>query len=127
MSNKEDAIERIKLLKKQAEQIISDKTKLEQVKPKILPHLVNKLDQLIGNIEEIETIDHRLMVQATEDRYQLETQVNSYGKRYQVLEELRNNVFCNKFFTQENIDNVSYIKRHLENIATISPLIIPTL
>ena len=127
MSNKEDAIERIKLLKKQAEQIISDKTKLEQVKPKILPHLVNKLDQLIGNIEEIETIDHRLMVQATEDRYQLETQVNSYGKRYQVLEELRNNVFCNKFFTQENIDNVSYIRRHLENIATISPLIIPTL
>ena len=127
MSNKEDAIERIKLLKKQAEQIISDKTKLEQVKPKILPHLVNKLDQLIGNIEEIETIDHRLMVQATEDRYQLETQFNSYGKRYQVLEELRNNVFCNKFFTQENIDNVSYIRRHLENIATISPLIIPTL
>ena len=127
MSNKEDAIERIKLLKKQAEQIISDKTKLEQVKPKILPHLVNKLDQLIGNIEEIETIDHRLMVQATEDRYQLETQFNSYGKRYQVLEELRNNVFCNEFFTQENIDNVSYIRRHLENIATISPLIIPTL
>ena len=127
MSNKEDAIERIKLLKKQAEQIISDKTKLEQVKPKILPHLINKLDQLIGNIEEIETIDHRLMVQATEDRYQLETQFNSYGKRYQVLEELRNNVFCNEFFTQENIDNVSYIRRHLENIATISPLIIPTL
>ena len=127
MSNKEDAIERIKLLKKQAEQIISDKTKLEQVKPKILPHLINKLDQLIENIEEIETIDHRLMVQATEDRYQLETQFNSYGKRYQVLEELRNNVFCNEFFTQENIDNVSYIRRHLENIATISPLIIPTL
>ena len=127
MSNKEDAIERIKLLKKQAEQIISDKTKLEQVKPKILPHLINKLDQLIGNIEEIETIDHRLMVQATEDRYQLETQLNSYGKRYQVLEEIRNNLFCNEFFTQENIDNVSYIRRHLENIATISPLIIPTL
>jgi len=127
MSNKEDAIERIKLLKKQAEQIISDKTKLEQVKPKILPHLINKLDQLIENIEEIETIDHRLMVQATEDRYHLETQFNSYGKRYQVLEELRNNVFCNEFFTQENIDNVSYIRRYLENIATISPLIIPTL
>ena len=127
MSNKKDAIERIKLLKKQAEQIISDKTKLEQVKPKILPHLINKLDQLIGNIEKIETIDHRLMVQATEDRYHLETQFNSYGKRYQVLEELRNNVFCNEFFTQENIDNVSYIRRHLENIATISPLIIPTL
>ena len=127
MSNKEDAIERIKLLKKQVEQIISDKTKLEQVKPKILPHLINKLDQLIENIEEIETIDHLLMVQATEDRYHLETQFNSYGKRYQVLEELRNNVFCNEFFTQENIDNVSYIRRHLENIATISPLIIPTL
>ena len=127
MSNKEDAIERIKLLKKQAEQIISDKTKLEQVKPKTLPHLINKLDQLIGNIEEIETKDHRLMVQATEDRYHLETQFNSYGKRYQVLEELRNNIFCNEFFTQENIDNVSYIRRHLENIATVSPLIIPTL
>ena len=77
--------------------------------------------------KKIETINRQLKTQATQDKYQLDTQFNSYGQHCHVLEELPNNVFCNEFFTQENIDNVSYIRRHLENIATISPLIIPTL
>ena len=106
-------------MKKQAKQIISEKTIFEHVKPKILPHLINKLNIIIENIEEIETIDCRL-----------KTQFNFYGKRYQVIKKLPNNLFCNEFFTQKNIDNVnyivtiidkireSYIEKHLENIVT---------
>ena len=60
MSNKTEAIKQVTLLKKRAKQIISDKKKLEEIKPEILPHLINKLTQLIENIEKIENLDDEL-------------------------------------------------------------------
>ena len=126
MPNKEDAITRVKLLKKHAKQIISDKKKLEQVKPERLPDLKNNLIQLIENIEQIQKEDNQLMLQGIEDTEELETEFNSYGLTEKVIKEFRNKVFCVSFFTQENINNVSQIKVFLQNIATIPPLIIPS-
>ena len=60
MSNKTEAIKQVTLLKKRAKQIISDKKKLEEIKPEILPHFINKLTQLIENIEKIENLDDEL-------------------------------------------------------------------
>ena len=127
MSNKKEAIERVTLLKKHAKQIISDKKKLEEIKPEILPHLINKLTQVIENIEKIENLDKELAELQKEDIEEVESQLNMPGKGNEILLNLRNNIFCSTFFTQENIDNVSSITKYLENIATIPSLIIPNL
>ena len=126
MADKEDAITRVELLKKHAKQIISDKKKLEQVKPEILPILKNNLTQLIENIEQIQEEDYQLMLQGIEDTQELETEFDSYGLTEKVIKEIRNKVFCLSFFTQENIDNVSRITLFLQNIAAVPPLIIPS-
>ena len=127
MSNKTEAIKRVTLLKKRAKQIISDKKKLEEIKPEILPHLINKLTQVIENIEKIENLDKELAELQKEDIEEVESQLNMPGKGNEILQNVRNNIFCSAFFTQENIDNVSSIRKYLENIATIPSLIIPNL
>ena len=127
MSNKTEAIKRVTLLKKRAKQIISDKKKLEEIKPEILPHLINKLTQVIENIEKIENLDKELAELQKEDIEEVESQLNMPGKGNEILQNVRNNIFCSAFFTQENIDNVSSITRYLENIATVPSLIIPNL
>ena len=127
MSNKTEAIKRVTLLKKRAKQIISDKKKLEEIKPEILPHLINKLTQLIENIEKIENLDDELAEFQKEDIEEFESELNMPGKGNEILLNVRNNIFCSAFFTQENIDNVSSIRKYLENIATIPSLIIPNL
>jgi len=125
MSNRKEAIERVTLLKKHAKQIISDKKKLEEIKPEILPHLINKLTQLIENIEKIEKFDNALAELQKDDIEEVESQLNMPREGNERLLNLRNNIFCSTFFTQENIDNVSSITRYLENIATIPSLIMP--
>ena len=127
MSNKTEAIERVTLLKKRAKQILSDKKKLEEIKPEILPHLINKLTQLIENIEKIEKFDNALAELQKDDIEEVESQLNMPREGNERLLNLRNNIFCSTFFTQENIDNVSSITRYLENIATVPSLIIPNL
>ena len=127
MSNKTEAIERVTLLKKRAKQILSDKKKLEEIKPEILPHLINKLTQLIENIEKIEKFDNALAELQKDDIEEVESQLNMPREGNERLLNLRNNIFCSAFFTQENIDNVSSITRYLENIATVPSLIIPNL
>ena len=127
MSNKTEAIERVTLLKKRAKQILSDKKKLEEIKPEILPHLINKLTQLIENIEKIEKFDNALAELQKDDIEEVESQLNMPREGNERLLNLRNNIFCSIFFTQENIDNVSSITRYLENIATVPSLIIPNL
>ena len=63
MSNKTQAIEGVKLLKEHEKQIIPDKKKLEEIRPTILPHLINKLTQLIGKIQQLQYIDHEFALQ----------------------------------------------------------------
>ena len=97
MEQKTNQIGKIKILKNQSKQIISDRKIHQKVKPTLLPNLTNKLIQLVEKIEEIEKMDLLLL---EDNMRQLQ------NKKIPLLihlerENLRKEIFCLAFFTPD--------------------------
>ena len=97
MEQKANQIGKIKILKNQSKEIISNRKIHQKVKPTLLPNLTNKLIQLVEKIEEIEKID-LLLLQDNMRQFQ--------NKKIPLLillerENLREEIFCLAFFTPD--------------------------
>ena len=95
MEQKANQIRKIKILKNQSKQIISDRKIHQKVKPTLLPNLTNKLIQLVEEIEEIEKIDLQLLQDNMKQFQNKKISLTILHER----ENLRDEIFCLSFFT----------------------------
>ena len=95
MEQKTNQIGKIKILKNQSKQIISDRKIHQKVKPTLLPDLTYKLMQLVEEIEEIEKIDMQLLQDNMKQFQNEKISLTILHER----ENLRDEIFCLSFFT----------------------------
>ena len=95
MEQKANQIRKIKILKNQSKQIISDRKIHQKVKPTLLPNLTNKLIQLVEEIEEMEKIDLQLLQDNMKQFQNKKISLTILHER----ENLRDEIFCLSFFT----------------------------
>ena len=111
MEQKANQIRKIKILKNQSKQIISDRKIHQKVKPTLLPNLTNKLIQLVEEIEEIEKIDLQLL---QDNMKQFENKNISLTILHE-RENLRDEIFCLSFFTPSRKKLTSEISQLLKD------------